>query len=119
MEQSEPRRPQHLARTPQGEQPKEETKTYRVKDGQTWGMNPELQAGDTVELTEKEAASFLDKLEPADGSSSQQGQMPPGAVSSTTETVQPPVVDDSGPDPEGSPSPGRTGTGVPKKPPAS
>lgn len=117
MEQSEPRRPQHVARTPGGEQPKEETKTYRVKDGQTWGMNPELQAGDTVELTEKEAASFLDKLELADGSGGQQGtptqgQLPAGAVSATTETVQPPVVDDSGP--EGSPS----RTGVPKRPPA-
>lgn len=38
-------------------------KTYKVKEGQTWGVNPELQAGDTVELTEKEAAGFLDKLE--------------------------------------------------------
>jgi hypothetical protein len=60
MEQSE-HKPRHVARNAD---PKEEpTKTYRVKAGQTWGTNPELQAGDTVELTEKEAAGFEDKLE--------------------------------------------------------
>lgn len=112
--------------------PDEAKKTYRVKDGQTWGSNPELKAGETVELTEKEAAGFEDKLEPADSpKSGTEGQLPAGAVSATSETVSPPlvtpdsvigsesggkVVDDSGPDPKGSPSPGRTG--VPKKPPA-
>jgi hypothetical protein len=44
----------------------EETQTYVVKEGQTWGSNPPLEAGDTVELTEAEAAGFEDKLEPAD-----------------------------------------------------
>jgi hypothetical protein len=44
------------------DQPK---KTYKVKEGQTWGFDPELKAGETVELTEKEAAGFLDKLEEA------------------------------------------------------
>lgn len=65
----------HIARTPQGQQKEEPTKTYRVKDGQVWGTNPELKAGDTVELTEAEAASFEDKLEPADGP--REGQQPP------------------------------------------
>jgi hypothetical protein len=75
----------------------EPKKTYKVKDGQTWGTNPELKAGETVELTEKEASGFLDKLELADGSQRQpgQGQLPAGAVSATTETVSPPVVDDT------------------------
>jgi len=45
----------------------EQKKTYKVKEGQTWGTNPELQAGETVELTEKEAAAFPDKLELASG----------------------------------------------------
>lgn len=72
-----PRAPKHIARTPQGGQPKEEpTKTYRVKDGQTWGNNPVLQAGDTVELTEAEAAGFEDKLEPVDGTGGDYSQTP-------------------------------------------
>jgi hypothetical protein len=97
MEQSEQRRPQHVARTPQGEQPKqEETKTYRVKDGQTWGTNPELQAGDTVELTEKEAASFLDKLEPHP-----EGSRAP----KTDDTSTTPPAPGSLPGPGGSPPP--------------
>ena len=91
---AEQRRPQHIVRSTEPKE--EETQTYRVKEGQTWGTNPPLEAGDTVELTEAEAAGFEDKLEPADSSStSTQGQLPAGAVSSTTETVQPPVVDDS------------------------
>ena len=65
---SEQRAPRHIPRRTAGEQPQEETKTYVVKEGQTWGTNPELQAGDTVELTEAEAAGFEDKLEPVDGS---------------------------------------------------
>lgn len=94
MEQSEQRRPRHVARSTEPKE--EETKTYRVKQGQTWGTNPELQAGDTVELTEAEAAGFEDKLEQVgrDGEPPQ-GTLPAGAVSSTTETVSPPVVDDS------------------------
>jgi hypothetical protein len=77
-----------------------ETKTYRVKEGQVWGSNPELQAGETVELTEAEAAGFEDKLEEigVDGepvAPKDAGQLPAGAVSATTETVSPPVVDDS------------------------
>jgi hypothetical protein len=63
MEQSQ-RKPRHIARSTEPKE--EETKTYVVKEGQTWGTNPELQAGDTVELTEAEAAGFEDKLEPAD-----------------------------------------------------
>ena len=63
-EQRRPRQPRHIARSTE---PKEEdTQTYVVKEGQTWGTNPELQAGDTVELTEAEAAGFEDKLEPVD-----------------------------------------------------
>jgi hypothetical protein len=42
----------------------EAKKTYRVKEGQHWGTNPELQPGETVELTEKEYTGFEDKLEP-------------------------------------------------------
>jgi hypothetical protein len=99
MEQSEERKPRHVARSSSGQPKEEETKTYRVKEGQTWGTNPELQAGDTVELTEAEAAGFEDKLELADGSQPRpegsRGQLPAGAVSATTETVSPPVVDDS------------------------
>jgi hypothetical protein len=66
MTEAEPRKPRHIARSVEGEPKKEETKTYVVKEGQTWGTNPELEAGDTVELTEAEAAGFEDKLEPAD-----------------------------------------------------
>jgi hypothetical protein len=100
MEQSEGRKPRHVARSTQGQPKEEETKTYRVKEGQTWGTNPELQAGDTVELTEAEAAGFEDKLEEVGVDASRQGdatrgQLPAGAVSATTETVSPPVVDDS------------------------
>jgi hypothetical protein len=62
MEQSE-RKPRHVTRSSQGQPKEEETQTYRVKQGQVWGTNPELQAGDTVELTEAEAAGFEDKLE--------------------------------------------------------
>jgi hypothetical protein len=62
MEQSE-HKPRHIARSSTGQPKEEPTKTYRVKVGQTWGVNPELQPGDTVELTEKEAAGFEDKLE--------------------------------------------------------
>jgi hypothetical protein len=90
-------RPRHVTRSTQGQAKEEETKTYRVKQGQVWGTNPELQAGDTVELTEAEAAGFEDKLEEvgADGDQATRGQLPAGAVSATTETVSPPVVDDS------------------------
>jgi hypothetical protein len=63
-----PRQPRHIARSTEPKE--EETQTYVVKEGQTWGTNPELQAGDTVELTEAEAAGFEDKLEPAKGSAS-------------------------------------------------
>ena len=92
---SEGRKPRHVARSTEPKE--EETQTYRVKEGQTWGTNPPLEAGDTVELTEAEAAGFEDKLEPADAprQGTQGGQLPAGAVSSTTETVDPPVVDDS------------------------
>jgi hypothetical protein len=97
MEQSE-RKPRHVARSSQPKE--EETSTYRVKEGQTWGTNPELEAGDTVELTEAEAAGFEDKLEPVGGAAkaaadARAAQLPAGAVSATTETVSPPVVDDS------------------------
>jgi hypothetical protein len=64
---AQPRQPRHIARTTEPKE--EETKTYVVKEGQTWGTNPELQAGDTVELTEAEAAGFEDKLEPVDAAS--------------------------------------------------
>lgn len=94
------RKPRHVARSSSTEPKEEETKTYRVKEGQTWGTNPELEAGDTVELTEAEAAGFEDKLEEVgrDGDAEPPkgaGQLPAGAVSATTETVSPPVVDDS------------------------
>ncbi len=100
MEQSE-RKPRHIARSTEPKE--EETSTYRVKEGQTWGTNPPLEAGDTVELTEAEAAGFEDKLEEVgkDGDRASRegdptrGQLPAGAVSATTETVSPPVVDDS------------------------
>ena len=39
---------------------------YRVKPGQTFGL-ARLIAGSTVELTEEEAAGFLDKLELVEG----------------------------------------------------
>jgi hypothetical protein len=103
MEQSEGRKPRHVTRSTQGQPKEEETKTYRVKVGQVWGTNPELQPGDTVELTEAEAAGFEDKLEQVgvdagrqpSGDAATRGQLPAGAVSATTETVSPPVVDDS------------------------
>jgi hypothetical protein len=104
MEQSEGRKPRHIARSSSASPKEEETKTYRVKVGQVWGTNPELQPGDTVELTEAEAAGFEDKLEPVGGNlqgrqasddSATRGQLPAGAVSATTETVSPPVVDES------------------------
>lgn len=41
--------------------------TYRVKPGFTHGASDQYKAGDTVELTEAEAAGFLDKLELAKG----------------------------------------------------
>jgi hypothetical protein len=66
----------------------EETKTYRVKEGQTWGTNPPLQAGDTVELTEAEAAGFEDKLEPADGSGNEEQAQPPQSQPPATGGVQ-------------------------------
>lgn len=37
--------------------------TYKVKEGCRFGSANELGPGDTVELTEAEAAGFLDKLE--------------------------------------------------------
>jgi hypothetical protein len=80
MEQSERGNPQgarHITRSTQAKE--EETKTYRVKVGQTWGVNPELQAGDTVELTEKEAAGFEDKLEPLGRDKTTSGETPPPA----------------------------------------
>ncbi len=99
MEQSEaPKgypKPRHISRSTQGQPKEEETQTYVVKEGQVWGTNPELQAGDTVELTEKEAAGFEDKLEEVGIDGEAKGRLPAGAVSSTTETVQPPQVDDS------------------------
>lgn len=58
----------------------EAKKTYKVKEGQTWGSNPELQAGDTVELTEKEAAGFEDKLELASGAQGTSSEPTPPAV---------------------------------------
>lgn len=42
-------------------------KQYRVKPGYEFGKNKEYKPGDTVELTEEEAAGFLDKLEPLTG----------------------------------------------------
>lgn len=59
-------RPRNIQR-PGGSTEEAETSTYRVKEGQVWGTNPELVAGDTVELTEAEAAGFEDKLEPVGG----------------------------------------------------
>jgi hypothetical protein len=44
----------------------EAKKKYKVKPGMVFGHNPEYKAGEEVELTEKEAAGFLDILEPAD-----------------------------------------------------
>ena len=70
-----PRQPRHIARATSPKE--EETQTYRVKEGQTWGTNPELQAGDTVELTEAEAAGFEDKLEPVDGGEQDKSQQQP------------------------------------------
>jgi hypothetical protein len=69
-------------------------------------------------LTEAEAAGFEDKLEPVGGKAKEaadardaatRGQLPAGAVSATTETVSPPVVDDSQANT-------RTGPAVPKRP---
>jgi hypothetical protein len=40
---------------------------YRVKQGQQFGARKQHQAGAIVELTEQEAAGFLDKLELVDG----------------------------------------------------
>jgi hypothetical protein len=74
MEESESRKPRHIARSTEPKE--EETKTYRVKQGQTWGTNPELQAGDTVELTEAEAAGFEDKLEAVGVDSREASQNP-------------------------------------------
>lgn len=46
----------------------EETKyTYKVKAGKKFGAQGEFKAGDTVELTEQEAAGFADKLELTSG----------------------------------------------------
>jgi hypothetical protein len=75
MEQSE-RRPRHVTRSTQGQPKEEETKTYRVKVGQVWGTNPELQPGDTVELTEAEAAGFEDKLEEVGVDAAREPQAP-------------------------------------------
>ena len=41
----------------------DEKRTYRVKAGQVWGPGNRYCEGDVVELTEYEAAGFLDKLE--------------------------------------------------------
>lgn len=41
--------------------------TYRVKFGYTFGGATLLPSGSLVELTEAEAAGFLDKLEPVEG----------------------------------------------------
>lgn len=38
-------------------------KTYRIRQGFTHGAGRSLQGGDTVEMTEREASGFLDKLE--------------------------------------------------------
>ena len=38
-------------------------KTYRIRPGFTHGAGRALQAGDLVEMTEREASGFLDKLE--------------------------------------------------------
>lgn len=76
MEQSEGRKPRHVTRSTQGQPKEEETKTYRVKAGQVWGTNPELQPGDTVELTEAEAAGFEDKLEEAGVDAAREPQAP-------------------------------------------
>jgi hypothetical protein len=40
-----------------------DTQTYRVRPGFTHGAGRTHQAGDTLELTEREAAGLLDKLE--------------------------------------------------------
>lgn len=45
--------------------------TYRVRDGFTHGAFNQHKAGDTVTLTEQEAAGFLDKLELVDGETEQ------------------------------------------------
>lgn len=41
--------------------------TYRVKPGFRHGRDNEYGPGDTVELTEREASGFLDKLELVEG----------------------------------------------------
>lgn len=91
MEQSE-RKPIHVARSKSGEPKEEETKTYKVKEGQTWGTNPELQAGDTVELTEAEAAGFEDKLEPVDAPHGDESAPRGAATQYGTTTPQAPAV---------------------------
>jgi hypothetical protein len=48
-------------------------KTYRVKPGMTWGQPP-LVEGETVELTEAEAAGFLDLLEPVEGAKTEEAK---------------------------------------------
>jgi len=40
-----------------------DTKTYRVRPGFTHGAGRTALAGDLVEMTEREASGFLDKLE--------------------------------------------------------
>ena len=49
-----------------------ERKTYRVKPGQTFGVRSDYGPGDMVQLTEREAAGFLDKLELVDAASVEQ-----------------------------------------------
>lgn len=51
--------------------------TYKVKPGRTFGKNREYKAGDTVELTEKEAAGFADKLQLVTEEGTQMAGPPP------------------------------------------
>lgn len=44
--------------------------TYKVKPGYKHGASNQYEAGDTVEMTEQEAAGFLDKLELVGGGKS-------------------------------------------------
>ncbi len=49
-----------------------EKKTYRVKAGQTFGVQSDYGPGDRVQLTEREAAGLLDKLELVDAITKEQ-----------------------------------------------
>lgn len=63
---------------------------YRVKAGYTHGINDQYKAGDVVELTETEAAPFLDKLEPVGKGqeTEQQATIPAGADLPTLATTE-------------------------------